>query len=318
MIAAADLQFYVVLLRDELSLPQWLLVGALVQLTLGYLAPHHNVILPIALLSFYCTRFFVTSARYALGRRPSGVVWGKHTALMPDVGLPDTFDEKDVDAVSPSSPIDTAPLFHTQSGFTQSLNRKGHESINLAGEEGDDGTAQQPLTVFCFGMQSHHPLGRLAPGVPQFLRYTVELIKYAGANRELSGYLGHMPAFLDTSDPSCNIMYQISYWKSPEHVQRFTQSDEHRKCAEWFTQFSAKSPHIGVLHEMWHSPRGCWQNGYESFKPRGLAVTRYLVPGAADEAQTVPAKIITSGRRLVNMQSRFGRRDSHQGSLHDK
>lgn len=87
------------LLKDELSLPAWLTLGAASQIIVGYLAPQEYAIVPIAFtLSILTIKFAAQYAGLYRNTYLKDVPLGRWTALFPndDGTRPEKFADKPV------------------------------------------------------------------------------------------------------------------------------------------------------------------------------------------------------------------------------
>ena len=135
------------------------------------------------------------------------------------------------------------------------------------------------------------PNGRFAPGFIEFGNLFRQMWQDAAKNREKWGCmsirlerngmewicwclsdLGKSSTLLATDLDCGNTMIWLSYWKDIDHLRGFAHGDAHRAGWDWFNAFKGH-PHIGIMHEIYSTPKGNWENIYHNFRPFGMGNT---------------------------------------------
>lgn len=86
--------------------------------------------------------------------------------------------------------------------------------------------------------------------------------------------LGRSRTLFDIPDSEGTTVFWLSYWKDLKGLQAFATSSAHRLGQD---QYNAKKfPHVGVMHETYHAPRGSWEAIYDNLPPLGLGALNSL------------------------------------------
>lgn len=184
-------------LRDQLSIPTWLVLGASLQSIICTVFPLQYAVLPATSILLYNITRTVLQVLQCLPSSPSPhPITGGWYSAMPPASLSDP----------------------------------------------------QPIVVFILGFQSSHPLGRLGPGLKELGQYFMGITKEAELDKSTSGYLGSSGAMLTMDGATSNAIVSITYWRSLEELAKFSKQGVHAKAMRWFTENSARYPHIGEPH----------------------------------------------------------------------
>jgi len=129
---------------------------------------------------------------------------------------------------------------------------------------------EEAVTVFLIGMRANRwwkvpAVMRTASAMPKMLRYLAE-------NPE-AGMLGFHSWFGRTT-------VMLSYWKSPEHLQRFAADRDAPHLEPWrrFMKESAGSGDVGVWHETYQVAASDQESVYSDMPAFGLAAATRRVP----------------------------------------
>ncbi|KAL8789197.1 MAG: hypothetical protein Q9213_001304 [Squamulea squamosa] len=104
------------------------------------------------------------------------------------------------------------------------------------------------------------PLGKLSPGAFQMDDVFQKMWQEAEKNRVKWGYLGHTATLVDHSDSERPPTIWLSYWKGLKGLQEFSASAAHRLGQNNY--YANKYPYMGIMHETFYSPKGCWETIY--------------------------------------------------------
>ncbi|ORY26903.1 hypothetical protein BCR39DRAFT_540028 [Naematelia encephala] len=257
------------LIRDELSLSSWLIVGGTLQALATTVLPRRFALIPIAFLATWgLTSLALTLIGYKTNSRLDGVRQGRFSALMPSSSTPSPSEKED--------------------------------STN------DEDTTPGDVTLFILGVTSTHPLGKLAPGMRDIGAHFQGMLNEAAANRTKYGFLGSSPPMLCTDSSSSNALITLTYWRSPQHLREFNSGPTHTAGLRWYAKASKKYPHIGIMHELYSAKAGGWENVQHNFRPMGMSLTKYPIVQEDGQEEIVGAKILTGGPRMANMKARMG------------
>ncbi|KAL9132083.1 MAG: hypothetical protein Q9217_000119 [Psora testacea] len=130
--------------------------------------------------------------------------------------------------------------------------------------------SETPLVMFILGARINHPLGKLSPGAADIDAVFQEMWREAETNRDKWGYLGKTATLVDYSDSERTPTIWLSYWKDLKGLQKFSASAAHRLGQNNYN--AKKYPYMGIMHETFYSPKGCWETIYDEFPPWGLVL----------------------------------------------
>ena len=137
----------------------------------------------------------------------------------------------------------------------------------------------------------------------EFTHHILNIWSEAQGDRLRWGFLGKTDPLLSTSAAhGANAMFVISYWKSPAHLAEFGKASMHLASRNWFGKYSTTYPHIGIMHEAYESPAGCWENIYKHFPPFGFAQTMFPT---SDGTSIVEPVMRTKGEGMQDMLHRM-------------
>ncbi|EMY33647.1 hypothetical protein D477_013795 [Arthrobacter crystallopoietes BAB-32] len=126
------------------------------------------------------------------------------------------------------------------------------------------------MTVFLIGMRANRwwkvpAVARTASAMPKMLQYLME--------HPDAGLLGFHSWFGRTT-------IMLSYWKSPEHLQRFAADRNAPHLEPWrrFMKESAGSGDVGVWHETYQVAASSQESVYSDMPLFGLAAATRRVP----------------------------------------
>jgi len=179
----------------------------------------------------------------------------------------------------------------------------------------------QSMVVFILGFDSHHPLGKLGPGLQEFGQLFTDIIKEAEDTRETSGYLGTSGPMLTMDGVTNNALVTITYWRSYEQLEAFNKQGAHLRSIQWWNENTKRYPHIGtislfyswdvlmtgIMHEMYSVQAGQHENISMNYRPFGIVNTSFVVDGELGDKEVVKAQIVRKGQGLESMKNRMKR-----------
>ena len=219
-------------LRDQFTIRTWLLLGALLQALLVLLPIRtiHTIVPVIGLLSWQVIDAFMMSFGLRRNVYMDNVAQAKYTALIPD----------------------------EEGNFTRASVGKGFDS-------GGKGAC-----VFILGFRINHPLGVAAPGAWKIMQYFTAMQDDLETNAAQNGFLSAEYLLNAGHRTARSEIKSVWYFRSIEHVMSFAHSPIHRRGWEFYNKAIKKHNHLGIMHEMYESPAGQWENIYVNQQPVGL------------------------------------------------
>lgn len=85
---------------------------------------------------------------------------------------------------------------------------------------------------------------------------------------DLYSDLGRTPTLFDISDSEGITTFWLSYWRDLKGLQEFATSSVHRVAQTAYLK--KKFPYMGIMHETYLSPKGCWETVYDNLPPLGF------------------------------------------------
>lgn len=215
------------MLRDNFSIPTWLMLGALIQGLLCFL-PYRN----LALVAPVCMVLALSIGRTML--QTIGVLSNPY--------IENVVTER------------TAIVYPDSNG----------SYATPGGRE---------LCTIMLAVRSNHPLGILADGYKEvgdhFGNMCAELNKDAAKH----GFLGNSSWLAAGERGVSSEFMSIMYFDSVESLHNYAHGPLHTKAMEWWRQTEKKHKHIGIMHEVYYSPKNCWEGIYVNYHPTGLGAT---------------------------------------------
>ena len=98
----------------------------------------------------------------------------------------------------------------------------------------------------------------------------------------------------------------ISYWRSKEAVHAFAHAAIHAEGWSWWNRTVKQHAHLGILHELYESEVGSWENVYKGFRPTGLGGTSVWVDGKGEGGEWVSPLLSAREGRLASDLGRLG------------
>lgn len=53
-------------------------------------------------------------------------------------------------------------------------------------------------------------------------------------------------------------------------MHRYAHSPLHREAWNWWNSITRTHPHLSISHEVYHAPKGCWENIYVNYHLTGI------------------------------------------------
>ncbi|KAL8709197.1 MAG: hypothetical protein Q9220_006077 [cf. Caloplaca sp. 1 TL-2023] len=198
--------------------------------------------------------------------------------------------------------IDTLRL-HTGS-FTTLMRGRWTARLphSASAPDGFDGSGG--VVLFVLGARINHPLGKLTPGAAEINEVFQAMWREAEGNRVKWGYLGRTATLVDHSDTEQAPTIWLSYWRDLKGLQEFSTTAAHRLGQSNYN--ANKYPYMGIMHETYYSPKGCWETIYDDFTPWGLGNAKIAV--GEDEKGLKLGKTLAPNTKHSTMLRRMGRK----------
>lgn len=226
------------ILRDQLPLTTWLLIGAALQSVLYLLPLRPAYALAPAFIVLLFKTIDTLLITYNLKPNPylEGTITERTTALVPNSD--GTFGEPSADA----------------------------ESNN------------DQIAVLILGFASNHPLGTFAPGAREIGSHFGKMIKDLKTNAETNGFLGSSNSLSNPqSRSSKSDIVTTFYFRSMQDVQNFAHGPVHREGWNWWNKIHQTYRHLMIYHEVYEAPKGGFENVAMHARPGGISTTLFPV-----------------------------------------
>lgn len=106
------------------------------------------------------------------------------------------------------------------------------------------------------------------------------------------------------SDKESTTLVVLTYWKDLAGLQAFSSTKVHR--VGWDAFNANKFPYMGLMHEVYHAPKGHWESIYHNMRPFGLSDMTYVPKGKdADSADVKSGMLLTPRPKGSTMMSRM-------------
>ncbi|MCJ1314665.1 hypothetical protein MMC25_008347 [Agyrium rufum] len=280
-----------VVIRDNLSLTTWLLLGASLQSAAILLAsalpstlstrisPLQITLIP-ALLLLLLRLVNATLVTYGITidqTMRKSIRWGRFAAQLPRSTNSSPSSLPATATLSDPTGEEGARLMN--GGWSDQLPTDPTSGTHSQGSAiwPPSKPAESSVVVFILGFRSTHPFGLLSPGIKEIGTAHDAMWDDAVANREKWGFLGKTSALLSTTSTASNAILSISYWRSMAHLQAFALGKSHREGWDWFSKNTRRYPHLGIMHETYSVPARRWENVYVNFEEWGMGEVRNFV-----------------------------------------
>ncbi|TVY12661.1 Monooxygenase [Lachnellula arida] len=152
-------------------------------------------------------------------------------------------------------------------------------------------------------VRNEDPFGKLSPGTTPLDVVFKDMWREAEKNRKAWGYIGRTATLADTSDSEGTTTVWISYWKNVKGLHDFAATAAHRLGQDRYT--AGKYPYVGVMHELYHAPKGSYETIYGNFRPWGLGATKVIV--GEEEGRLTFKDTLVPNQKGSNMYTRMGK-----------
>ncbi|KAL2256726.1 hypothetical protein VTK26DRAFT_1222 [Humicola hyalothermophila] len=189
----------------------------------------------------------------------------------------------------------------------------GKFTAQIPGPDGSPPTApaDQDVAAILLGARSNHALGIFAKGFREVGEHLDAMIVDLHEHGEKYGFLGNT-RWIGNERETNNQVMTICYFRTMEGLHNFAHGPIHRKAWDWWNNVTKTFPYLSIMHEVYHAPKGHWENIYANCHLNGLSNTTAVA--VLDGEPTRP--LYQAGRGSLRTQlGRLGRGD---GTEHDK
>lgn len=175
--------------------------------------------------------------------------------------------------------------------------------------------ADSEVVVFLIGARCNHPMGLFAPGFREMGDYFSTMVKNLEEHGEEFGFLG-MTSWLNngTRETQSENM-QVGYFRSVEGLHRFAHSEYHRQGWNWWNRNVKQYPHLSIYHEVYHVPKGHWENIYVNSHLSGINSTTHRIKDEKTGKEMWASPVVDASKGLLKTSA--GRMSRSQAKEHD-
>lgn len=260
------------MVKDQLSLPTLLCLGALAQASLLLLLPARWAVLPAAAFALHGIVSTILQLLFpSLNPFNKDIIVGRVSAQLPNASY------------DPSQPAEK-PLFGTR-------------------------PASEQIVVFHLGLRYSHPLGMLSPGAKEIGEFAMKMFADLQDESKKYGCIGST-YWRSASRGSKNSTMGVFYFRSVEGLHAFAHGKAHRDGWDWYNAWVKRTgyTHIGIFHETFLAGPGQWETIYADMPPTLLGSTdvKVLNEQTGQEEFVVPL-VDGNNRQLRSQYGRMGR-----------
>jgi len=194
----------------------------------------------------------------------------------------------------------------------------GKISAQIPDAEGNLGPqpASSDIVVLLIGTRSNSPLGILAPGFKQSGDFFTQMTRDLETHTDDFGFLGATSWLNASARTTGSEIMNVMYFSSVEKLHAFAHSDYHRGAWDWWNREYKNLPHISIWHEVYHAPKGHWENIFVNTHVTGVAsmTHKYFDVQAGQERWMSP--VVDASRGLLKTSA--GRMNQSLADEHDK
>ncbi|KAK1760029.1 hypothetical protein QBC47DRAFT_338586 [Echria macrotheca] len=167
---------------------------------------------------------------------------------------------------------------------------------------------QQGVVAFHLSSRINHPLGNFAPGALDLLKYFEKGVQELMERADDYGCLG-CSSWEGETRQSQNTGLVVFYFRDVEGLHRFAHDKIHREGWDWYWNFVKKQGyrHIGINHETFYSPPGCWETINGDMPPTLLGAASVPVKNeATGQREWVNTLVGAENPKLRTQKARLG------------
>lgn len=150
----------------------------------------------------------------------------------------------------------------------------GRTAVVFPNETGSyEKAGDRQLCTIMLAVRSNHPLGMFADGFKEVGDYFESLCAELDKNASSLGFLGNSSWLYAGERGVSSEFMSIVYFDSPESLHAYAHGPLHTEAMEWWQKTEKKHKHIGIMHEVYASPRTGWEGIYVNYHPTGIGAT---------------------------------------------
>ncbi|KAL8829244.1 MAG: hypothetical protein Q9191_002118 [Dirinaria sp. TL-2023a] len=169
------------------------------------------------------------------------------------------------------------------------------------------GKGGEGVCVFILGFRVNHPLSVAAPGARGIFHNFTIMRDDLEANAAQNGFLGSEFLLNSGQRTTRSELKSVWYFRSTEDVMAWAHSPVHRRGWELYNKTIKKYNHLGIMHEMYESPAGDWENIYVNHQPVGLASSAFPIRSEDGNLRWVDPLVDARKGRLASTAGRLGK-----------
>jgi hypothetical protein len=169
--------------------------------------------------------------------------------------------------------------------------------------------AAEGIVVLMLGFRVNHPLGIFAPGLKELGPLADACTKEVLSRAKDYGCIG-ANAWHTDERANNNTGMTVYYFRSLEGLNAFAHDKVHREVWDWYNNFSKKLgfTHIGIYHETFYAPPGCYETIYANMTPIGMGATNVeTLNEATGETEWIRPLVDAKNSALRSQFSRMGK-----------
>ncbi|KAL4891426.1 hypothetical protein BDV59DRAFT_182636 [Aspergillus ambiguus] len=190
----------------------------------------------------------------------------------------------------------------------------GKFSVQIPSRDGSLPTSEsQDVAVILLGTRSNHTLGVLGPGFKEVGQYMTKMLEQLESHGDEYGYLGQT-TWIEASGRTTNNQVMVAcYFRSLEAIHRYAHGPLHRDAWKWWNTITKVHPHLSIMHEVYHAPKGHWENIYINNHLVGVSAIRATGKTSGGE---LPPILDASRGSLRSQMGRIGRSDGTDNDIY--
>jgi len=171
------------------------------------------------------------------------------------------------------------------------------------------------VVILLIGTRCNHPLGALAPGFKELGGFFVQMVKDCETHAEEFDFSG-MTSWINNNERATgNQLMLVGYFRTSEGLHAFAHSEYHRRGWDWWNKHFKEYPHLSIYHEVYHAPKGHWENIYVNSHVTGFNTTTYKYTDEMTGSDMWASPVVDASRGLLKTSG--GRMSRSKADEHD-
>ncbi|PIA92522.1 hypothetical protein CB0940_04656 [Cercospora beticola] len=246
------------LIRDQLSVPTWLVLGGLLQGTAMAVLPYRNLTMVLPAVLFVANKL-LRAVLMTIGVLPnplmSNVIPYRVAPIIPsEKGQQDKPAEEQVCAI-----ILGVVSHHPFGMFGPGFKEVGDRFDDMVDEMSQDATRHGFLGASAWVNAAERTSGRWIAKSD----FTFESVS-ADERLQCAG----------------NEFMSILYFENEHYLHQYAHGPLHTKAMQWWREVEVKIPYVGIMHEVFACPKRSWEGIYLNYQPTGECSLRKHLCGS--------------------------------------